>query len=359
MDRLTRVETNRWMRAAGVLVMLAALTFGVVACGDDSPDADSDGGNDSTKEVNLAAFILANANSYSQKNLEGVKEAARNAGNVNVTAFDGKFQGSVQLTQIQDAVATGKYNAFVIFPNDGGQVAAGVQEAAGDGIKVVAAYSPIGTNPDAGKPQVEGVVGTVWHPTRPNGRDLAELTIEACKKEHADANPCRVAYISAGNALVYEKLKFESYKEQLATADQSIEVVAQQEGGFLPDPARNATENILQANAELDIIIASGDQMTLGAEQAVDDAGRGDEITLIGNGASTEGVAKIKAKRWFGSPVYLPFDEGKGAAQMAIDAVRGKQPAKNEVDIVQESPIGRLYTRDTAQEFTPQWSINN
>lgn len=354
-----------WKRAIGAAALSAMLAFGVAACGSDDDGESASAGTgaattaasgDAGKKVRLAAFILASANSYSQSNLRGVEEAAKAAGNVTVRAFDGRFDGAAQLNQIQDAVASGQYDAFVIFPNDGAAIVPGVEEAADEGIKVVAAYAPIGTDIDTGEPQVDGVLATVWHPNRPNGVELGNLTVEACEAEHADADPCRVAYISGGNAISFEQAKLEDFKRTIEAADQSIELVAQQEGGFLVDPSRTATENILQANKELDVIVTSGDQMTLGAEQAVDDAGR-EGITLIGNGAAAEGVERIKARKWFGSPVFLAIDEGRQAAQIAIDAVRGRDPAQSEVDVVAESPIGPSFTQRTTDPFEPQWAI--
>lgn len=359
----------RWTKWAGVTAVSATMAFGVAACGgsdeDSSTSASTTGGGSATaadgggsdKEVRLAAFLLASANSYAQANLAGIEAAAEEAGNVTVKAFDGKFDGATQLGQIQDAVASGQYDALVVFPNDGAAVAPGAEEAGAEGIPVVAAYAPIGPDIETGEPQVDGVIGTVWHENRPNGEELGRLTVDACAKEHADADPCRVAYISGGNAIAFEKAKLEEFERVIGEADQAIELVAQQEGGFLVDPSRTATENILQANPELDVITTSGDQMTMGAEQAVQDAGREGEITLIGDGASTEAVEKIKAGDWFGSPVFLAEDEGKLAAQMAIDAVRGTDPAETVVDVVATSPIGASFTQETTEDFTPQWSI--
>lgn len=355
MRRDTRLR-RRWLRA-GVPALVAALALGVAACGDDDGgDSGGSGGGSGNEEVRLGAFILASENTYAQKNLEGVEQAAEKAGNVTVQAFDGKFDGRNQLNQIQDAVASGNFDAFVVFPNDGAQVAPGVEDAAAAGIKTVAAYAPIGSNIDTGEPQVDGVIGTVWHPNRPNGADLAELTLEACAKEHPDAKPCKVAYISGGNEVAFEKAKLEEFNKTIDDSGKDVDVVSEQEGNFLQDDSLKATENILQANKDVNVITTSGDQMTLGAEQAVDDAGLTGKVSLIGNGAATQGVEAVRAGKWFGTPVYLPIDEGAQAAQMAIDAVRGKDPENTVIDLIEESPIGPFVTEENAKDFEAQWS---
>lgn len=349
---------RRFRNVTALAVTAGSIALVVAGCGgggESGTSADAGGGDAGQKQVRIAAFLLASANAYAQKNLEGVQQAAKEAGNVTVKAFDGAFDGRKQLNQIEDAVASGNFDAFVIFPNDGAQVAPGAEEAIKAGIKVSAAYAPIGPDIDSSDPQIDGLVSTVWHPNRPNGTDLAKMTIDACAKEHPDANPCKVAYISGGNEVAFEKAKLDEIKRVLAAADRPIKLVSVQEGGFLQDPSLKATENILQANKDLDVITTSGDQMTLGAEQAVKDAGR-KGITLIGDGASVQGVEAVKAKRWFGTAVYLPIDEGKLAAQMVIDAVRGKEPANRAVNVLDHSPIGNVLTQLTEKPFEAQWS---
>lgn len=362
------MNATRKLWLAVALAALLAATF--AACGgDDSGSTSAEGGataaetsgeteTASDEEVNVGLFILAAANSYSQQNKKGAEEAAEKLGNATVTTFDGGFEGGKQATQIQDAVASGKYNAFVIFPNDGAVITSAVEEAAEAGIKTVAAYAPIGTDISTGEPQVDGVVGTVWHPNVPNGELLGELTVEACEQEHADANPCKVYYISGGKEIAFEVAKQKAFEEVIGEAKQAIEVVGTGEGGFLVDPARTATEDMLQANSDVNVITTSGDQMTMGAEQALDDAGV-EGVTLIGNGASTEAVEAINAGRWFGSPPFLAIDEGRVATEEAIESVRGVEPKETDFDVLTLSPVGGTYTKaDEKVDFTPQWSIN-
>lgn len=305
--------------------------------------------------IRLAVFELATANAYSQKNMEGVRKAAEELGNVEFDVFDGAFDGAKQLQQVQDALATGRYQGLLVFPNDSVGLVPGAQEAAADGIPVVAAYAPIGTDLETGEPQVDGVVGTVWHPNRPSGAALGELTAAACKEEHADADPCLIAYLSGGNSVLFEQQKLEAFKEVMDASGVNYEIVAQQEGNFLVDVARTATENILQANENLDVIATSADQMTIGAEQALTDAGR-TGVTLVSVGGSLEGVEAVKAGRWFGTTVFLPVDEGYLATMMLVDAIRGNAISDTDINVLDGSPIGVFFSRDTEGEFAAQWS---
>ncbi|MBL8580859.1 MAG: sugar ABC transporter substrate-binding protein [Rhizobiaceae bacterium] len=305
--------------------------------------------------VKIAAFVLATANAYSQQNLAGIEAAAKAAGNVDITVFDGGFDGAKQLGQIQDAVASGGFKGMVVFPNSSVAVVPGVAEAAAAGIPVVAAYAPIGPDANKPEPQVEGVIGTVWHPNLEDGKALGEMAVDACKEQHPDAKPCKVAYISGGNSILFEQIKLEEYKKVIGAADVPIELVAQQEGNFVIGDARTATENILQAHPDLNVISTSADQMTIGAQQAVQDAGL-TGISLLGDGASLEGVAAVKDGKWFGTAVFLPVDEGRLATEMLIDKINGKDPQNPVVNVRDHSPVGTVFTAKTTGDFTAQWS---
>jgi ribose transport system substrate-binding protein len=337
-------------RRAAVLVSVVAIAL--AGCGDDGGD-DGDSGGQSDKQLKIAAFILASANTYSQANLEGVKEAAKEAGNVTVRSFDGAFDPTKQANQIQDAVAAGDYDGFVVFPNAGALVAPPVEEAAAAGIETVSASAAIGPDLKTGTPQVEGVIGTVWHENRINGENMGKLTVQACEEEHADSKPCKVAFLTGGKDIGFEQAKLEAYTK--VVEDAGIELVAVQEAGFLQEPALKATQDIVQANPDLDVLASSGDQMTLGAEQAIDDAGvKG--VTLIGNGATEQGAAAVKEGRWYATPVFMPKTEGKLATLMLIDSLRGKQPSEQVIDWVERSPVGPFLTKDNVDQFKPEWS---
>jgi ribose transport system substrate-binding protein len=354
-------------RSAAPLVSVAVAAIAalsLIACGGVEGPGDSDSESTSTisedadRPVRLAAFLQSTENTYFQADLEGIEAAAEQAtgGEVTVEAFDGKFDSAAQVKQIEDANASGNYDAYVVMANDGAAVVPAVKEAIGQGIPVVAGYVPIGPDITESEPQVDGVVATVWHDEPADGKDLADATIKACQEEHPDADPCQVFEISGGNALPYEAAKLEEFKKAIGAADQNIELVAQQEGNFLRDDSRTAAQNMLQANPDVNVIATTGDQMTLGAEDAVKDAGLEGQVTLLGDGASVQGVEAVQNGRWFSTNAYLPFDEGKDSAEIAIDAARGIDPEQTSILLREQSPFGPIYYQSTDEPFDGQWS---
>ncbi|WP_143521734.1 substrate-binding domain-containing protein, partial [Pseudomonas sp. 2995-3] len=63
-----------------------------------------------------------------------------------------------------------------------------------------------------------------------------------------------------------------------------IEIVASQPGDFTRETALTATENILQANSEIDAVYSQDDDMTIGIVQAIRDANREDEMFIVSSG---------------------------------------------------------------------------
>lgn len=334
-------------------VPLVLGTLALTACSGGSTDGGSGDETAAASGGKIGAFVLATANAYSQKNIEGVEMAAEEAG-FEVEVFDGAFDGATQLAQMQDAIATGQYAGFVVFPNDGAAVVPGVQEAADAGIPVVAAYAPIGTSGEEDE-LIDGVIGTVLHPNAANGTELGELTVQACEEQHADSTPCKVGYISGGNSILFEQVKLEAFKAAIEDSGVDIELVSQQEGNFLVADSRTATENMLQATPDIDVIATSGDQMTIGAQQAVEDAGLTD-VSLIGNGASIEGVEQVAAGTWFGTPVFMPIDEGYLPTKMLVDAINGTAPTETFVNVLEAVDAPLAITSENAADFTAQWS---
>src|SRR5829696_2227243 len=343
---------------AAIMALFLVACGGVEGPGDEGDESASEISEDADRPVRLAAFIQSTENTYFQADVEGIEKAAAEAegGEVTVKAFDGQFDSAAQVKQIEDANASGNYDAYVVMANDGAAVVPAVKEAIGQGIPVVAGYVPIGPDITVSEPQIDGVAATVWHDEPADGRDLADAAIKACAEEHPDADPCQVIEISGGNSLPYEAAKLEEFKKQIATADQNIEMVAQQEGNFLRDQARTAAQNMLQANPDVNVIATTGDQMTLGAEDAVKAAGLEGEVTLLGDGASVQGVQAVQQGRWFSTNAYLPFDEGKLSAEIAIDAARGIEPEETAILLRERSPFGPIYYQDTDVPFDGQWS---
>lgn len=310
---------SRLLLAGGAVALLAVFsTVGASA----KPDRAA---TQQGKVKAVAFFGFAAANSFAQATWAGVKQAAKQGG-ATAKFFDPNFNAQTQVSQIQDAVTSGRYQAFVIQANDGNAVIPAIQQAVKAGIAVVAEFTPIGSNYASLKPPIPGVTFVGESPVH-NGTELGALGIAACK----GLNPCNVAYLEGFKSLPLDNARTAAVKKELGTAS-NVKLVADVEGGYTQATGLKAAQDVLQAHSDVNVIIGSA-QAIEGAQQAVKKAGKTGQIKLIGNGGSCQAVAGVKSGAWFATYALPETTSGFKATQLAIQAGNGqKVPTTFNVD---------------------------
>lgn len=265
----------------------------------------------------IAFFGFAAANSFAQATWAGVRETAKK-NHVSAKFFDPNFNAQTQVSQIQDAITTGRYQAFVIQANDGNAVIPAIKQALKAHISVIAEFTPVGSNYATIKPPLPGITFVGEAPVG-NGRALGQLGVQAC----GGLNPCSVAYLEGFKALPLDNARTAAVKKALAAA-KNVKLVASVEGGYTQASGLKAAQDVLQAHPDVNVIIGSA-QAIEGAEQAVKAVGKEGKIKLIGNGGSCQAIAAVRAGTWFATYVIAEKSSGAKAAQFAIDAGNGKK----------------------------------
>jgi ribose transport system substrate-binding protein len=319
------------------------LTLAGAACGG------SDGPAQRTESIRVAFFAPGLANTYIPAQIRGA-EAAAEARGASVTVFDAVFDSSKQVTQVQDAVASGRFDAFVIHAVDGNALVPQIEAAIEAGIEVACVSAPCGPDLTSLEPQVEGLTVHVGHSFVTSGTLIGEQIVAAC----AERDPCKVAYLPGLYSYPSDRIRTEAVHTRVER-DPTIEIVAEQEGKYLAEAARAALQNILQAHRDVDVVATTGDQMAFGMEQAIKAAGLEGEVEIIGNGASEVGVSAVKSGRWHATIVLLPYTEGRVSTDSVIRAAHGAVGLPTSVDMEKLSPIGPVATRDSARGFEPEW----
>lgn len=350
--------TGRSGRTA-VAIATGALAIGALgACGSSDDSSDTGTAPASTgastaaaatttaakKVDNIAFFGFAGANSFAQATWAGIQEQADKDG-VKAKFFDPNFDPAKQVSQMQNAIASGQYQAFVVQANDGNAVVPVIREAIKAGISVVAEFTPVGTDYSSIKPQVPGMI-FVGEPPVANGTALGELGVQAC----ADRDPCNVAYLEGNPALPLDVAR-EKALEAALKADPNAKLVSKVVGGYTKADGLKAGQNVMQAHPDVNVMIGSS-QALAGAEQAVADAGKTGKVLLIGNGGSHQAVAKVKSGAWFATYATAEKTNGAKAAEIAIDAAEGqKVPETLDTRTLQDPKI----TKATVGSFTGEY----
>jgi ribose transport system substrate-binding protein len=332
---MRRAAKVGWLAFVAAAVLAAVLTSGAGGQG---------------KTINIAIFAASSANTYWAAEVDGAKDIAKKNPNVKLTVFDGQFNTNKQLSQMRDALVSNKYQAWFVGPNDGGPLTPTIKQAIKKGVKVGCALVPCGPNIRVAKVQIPGQTIFAGLGFYPNGQLLGKLVVQGCK----GVNPCEVLWLPGLPTLPLEKARQDGLYS-IIKPHKNIKVVAVAAGGYVAAPALKATQDVLAAHPDLDVIVSSGDQMIAGAVKAAQLAGKSGKIKMYGNGCTFEAKQLILQGKQTGCTVYLPRTEGRLVVQALIGAVNGKGKAGVSIDPTPRSPIGGLGTKANISKFTPEF----
>ncbi|MFD1716027.1 sugar ABC transporter substrate-binding protein [Amnibacterium flavum] len=320
--------------------VLAVMALSVTACSSGGPSAGdaSDTGED---VVRIGFFNPIGANVVTAANLKGVEDEAAKWG-ATVTSLDANFDQATQISQMQDAIASQQYDAWVVMPVNGVAVADTVKQAIEAGIVVVADWNNIGSDLASIEPQVEGITSVVAQPFGDQGQYIAEAIVSGCE----DIDPCDAVYMPGSFNQRSEQVRIDALSAVIADYP-NIVLHTSADGNFETAAAQAAANDTMLAIPGVDVFATPGDQMALGIVSAVEDAGRQDEIKVISAGTSEKTVQMVRDGSLFADIVALPYSEGVYSTRYAIQAVLGEgdvPPFLNSLDL---SPIGPIATKET------------
>ena len=368
-------RSNRFLSWVAILL---ALTMIAAACGDDDgdtgpeptateeagdddpdeepaePDGDDDGGDGEMPEepaeetLRIAFFAAGSQNGYNQAIWTGVQNAAAADGNVETEIFDGEFDPGLQFNQVQDIVASGRFDGYVIVPNDPVGIVPVIEEALADG-PVGTALFPIGPDLETLEPQLDGIITAAGLVTE-SAASGADAVVTYCET----LDPCRVIIIMGFLTAPFDNLRLETFEEILGQHD-NIDILAVGEGLYSQDASLTTMQDLLQANPEFDVLLSNADQHVTGALIAIEDAGIDIEpLWISGGGASEEAVRGILAGTWDASLANFPVTEGFEAASNVIASLRG-DPVDQVNDVNTDNPLGVALVTAEVLAANPDW----
>jgi ABC-type sugar transport system substrate-binding protein len=231
---------------------------------------------------------------------------------VELIELDGQDNSATQSAGIETMIAQG-IDGIVISPRDVEALAPAVQAATDAGIPVVTVdrnVSGAETLAHVGADNVRGgeKQGEYLMEILPDGGKIIELQGTVGASAAIDR--------AAGLASVLE-------------GNDAYEVVFQQTAEFKRDVGLTVTEQALQANPDVDAIVAANDDMALGAAEAV--AGAGLDIPIIGFDALPEALQALQDGTLAATVEQFPGGQTSGAMQILVDYLRdGTEPAEHD-----------------------------
>lgn len=302
----------------------------------------------------IAFLASSSENGFNQAIWEGVKKRAAKLSNVEVEIVNGEFNAEKQYNQVEDLVASKKFQGIILEPDDSVGIANALKDAIAAGIKVDVTLFPVGPKLDTLEPQIAGLVATVASNPAVGAKVAADEVVKFC----ASKNPCNVILIVGQKIYPFDNLRYQTELGVFKSHD-NIKVVGTVEGGYDPNKTMTGVQDVLQAHKDINAMVAMGDQMMAGAALAVKDAGLDiSKMEVIGGGASQIGIKEIREGRWSATIAFFPETMGEYSVQALVDALDGKK-VNPVVDSDKIGPLPALVTKaelDRHPDFKGEWA---
>ncbi len=235
----------------------------------------------SAEDVNISFIVKDSTNPYYARMGDGAKRAAEELG-INLTWLSAQFNGDIdgQIGIVENEIIKNP-DAIVLVPMNATALIPKILEANNAGIPVITAD----TRAEEGLAKIETFVGL---DEKQSFMGMAEYVVEQLGGEG------KVAILEGFRGSSTAELRLEGMMEVFGAAE-GIEVVASIAADWDQEKGLKASEDILQANPDVDAIIGSNDLMALGAVQAVKSAGKLDQILIVGDDAIPSALAALRS----------------------------------------------------------------
>jgi ribose transport system substrate-binding protein len=297
-----------------------------------------------TLEIAYLSFAVANSDDAP---MLAAAQAAAAAGNAKLTVFDANLDPAAQTKQLQDAVASGKYDAIITQPLYGAGLVEDVKKAIAAGIAVGNIDQVLGSDMTTPNSQVEGLSANVAFVPSELGRKIGELVVAAC--DDLKANPCNVGYIWSVKAAALDIALKEAFDKAIASHPEIKVVSDTGESFYTTALGLKAAQDIVAAHPDVSVIV-SADQAITGAVTAVKDIK--DTVRLVGYGGGAIALQGIASGERFGTVMQAPATEGRLGTEQLIQAIRTGTIMPG-VDPLAALPEGGVVTKANVETFLP------
>jgi len=294
------------------LLLAALMVLTLVACTAKAPAATTETKTEEKKEFRVAD-IVAEYNEWNHLYENTLKEKCEEFG-WTYEVFDSKQDANQQINMVNSAVAQG-FDAIVIQPADNAALAPAMEAAADAGLIVVSHYD---MDPALG---INDKIYQVLFGQKASGVLEAEEYIKACGETG------KVAIIAGLTGADNAQQRTAGFMEVFDKYP-GIEVVSTIYCDWDRQKAMAAAEDIITANPDLNAFIVQDDGMSWGVYEAIEAAGKTDQIKIASQGFYESSIEAIKDGKFLFTISYPAGFFARDAADMIKAVVDGKNPER-------------------------------
>lgn len=323
-----------------VFATMAVVGLAVAGCtgGDDSASTSGSSEGGSGEKLSLAVSIPAGTHGWTAGVVSWAEEMKEKYPDIDFTIQTAK-DGAEQFNQIQTMLLT-EPDGLVVLPMEPDPVTPAVKKAKDAGVYVVSV--------DRG---LNEPLADVW--VQGNNVAFGEKAAEYMGEQLG----------GEGKILVLEGMtndvntqRVEAFNKVMAEKYPNIQILASESGEWNREKSYQVTQTLLLKYPEVDAIWSSDDDMSLGAEQALKEAGR-TEIWMLGGGGMNDIVERIMEEdpMYPATVTYNPKMIADAIERCIADLKAGKKAGESEqedmiipVDVVTPANGKEFYYPDSA-----------
>ncbi|CQR24783.1 D-ribose-binding protein precursor RbsB [Streptococcus varani] len=312
----------------GFIALLMSFIFVLGACGQtglgNNKSTSTEVTKKDAKDLNIGVSLSTTNNPYFVAMKDGLEKSASTQG-LTLKLSDAQDDAARQANDVQNFISQ-KVDAILINPVDSDAIVPVIKDANAANIPVIL----IDRGSNGGE-----VLTTVASDNVEAGKMAAEFAVKELGEK---AKAFELSGVPGASATVDRGKGFNDI------AKAKLSVLSSQSANFDRAQALNTTQNMIQANKDVQVIFAQNDEMALGAAQAVKSAGL-TNVMIIGIDGQPDAHKAIKAGEMTATIAQQPAKMGEIALQAAIDHYQGKTVEKQTV-----SPI-YLVNKDNADQY--------
>ncbi len=304
-------------KLTAILLSACMITGILTGCGSSdssaaSSDSDSAEVEESTSSEGGAytfGFItLADSDVWCKSVCTNFEEyVADNYSDCTVVTADGNSDANVQIQAVENFIAQ-QVDVIVLQPADADATGPAIEAANAAGIPVIttAIRSNVGDYVYVGPENLEA------------GKMHAEYIMENCEPG------AKILYLQGTAGLSHSTDRYNGFIDTLDSEGFDYELLAAQDGDYLRTEGLRITEDWLQKFTEIDAIVASNDQMALGAIEALKAANVSD-VVVLGLDATDDARDEIRSGNMAGSLKQDAVAIANTSADLSYQAASGEE----------------------------------
>ena len=275
------------MKKIAALILALSLALGLAACsspagsGGESSSPSANDGEKTTYKIGFSQCVMNHP--FRIAMVDSVKEAAKAYDDIELIVVEGDGDVQTVITNIESLIQQG-CDAIIVSSLSRTSIYPAYKEVHDAGIPLVIAASGCAQEDEDAYNYYDTFVST---DEVEMGRAAADYANELLNGEG------KIVMIRGVVESTNSMNRYVGWNEQVVNYP-GLEVIVEQAANWLRLDANQVMTNILQANPEIDLVYCENDEMAMGCLEAIQDAGREDEIMIISMDGQEDAAQEVQ-----------------------------------------------------------------